>query len=504
MIRFQTQLALSVTLAAMASFGCQQDDETFGCGHGPVVQEQNHALAVAGRWAIPDEVMEAGSTSRVPITSAGSWEGTSSCSGTFTEGARRVQAWIMTQWPQVQSIGGYSCRSINGNNRITSIHAVGRALDIMLPLDNGQADNALGDPIANFFVQHAAEFGVQRVIWDRTYWRSGDAPREGYYDGAHPHHDHIHLELSVDAGNLRTPFFENGEQITAEVTCADPLARDGGVVDDGGPCFSLYGPARFWRSVGDAGHGGHLYWTNAFQNDSASNWARWRFQVSADGEYDVATHTVAAYSLFATPAYRIRHAGGETTAHPQVAGVTGWTSLGRYQFVAGDSYFVDVFDHGPDAVPQGQHITADAIRITVIPPPEQGGVEEEPGPMEPPSSPPAGEGDGSEDPPPLPEEEQPRTPPSPPGPENVEPDDQTGEELGAKPPPRAEGEVFEAPGEDPSIEMNTAAVSGQGSCTQMDVTASTSWVFLVLCIALMRLRRREHTERVPSESPPRD
>ena len=57
--------------------------------------------------------------------------------------------------------------------------------------------------------------------------------------------------------NLRTPFFENGEQITAEVTCADPLARDGGVVDDGGPCFSLYGPARFWRSVGDAGHGGH-------------------------------------------------------------------------------------------------------------------------------------------------------------------------------------------------------------------------------------------------------
>ena len=104
----QWRRGILATLAGLGlTIGCHQPDEDFGCGHETVVEVQDYELAVAGRWQIPAQVMEAGSTSRVPITSAGAWQGQSSCSGTFTEGARRVQAYISARWPEVISIGGY-------------------------------------------------------------------------------------------------------------------------------------------------------------------------------------------------------------------------------------------------------------------------------------------------------------------------------------------------------------------------------------------------------------
>ena len=68
------------------------------------------------------------------------------------------------------------------------------------PSFNGEVDNDLGDPLANYLVEHAQEIGIQRVIWDRTYWRLV-TNREGGYR-AHPHHDHLHVELSVDANSI--------------------------------------------------------------------------------------------------------------------------------------------------------------------------------------------------------------------------------------------------------------------------------------------------------------
>ena len=77
-----------------------------------------------------------------------------------------------------------------------------------MPLDGGEADNTLGDPIANYLIRNATELGVQFFIWDRSKWNiEYGGPK--YYGGSHPHHDHLHIELTPDAAhngrNFPTP-----------------------------------------------------------------------------------------------------------------------------------------------------------------------------------------------------------------------------------------------------------------------------------------------------------
>ncbi|MBM4291133.1 MAG: hypothetical protein FJ138_06550, partial [Deltaproteobacteria bacterium] len=369
-------LALTLTLAASCAplggdrEGGGEGDHAVGCAcddheGAPRLDARGEALAVAGRWVIPQSVLSVAARSGVTITDAGRWNGESSCSGTFSEGARRLKAWVQSNWSQVTSIGGYSCRPINGNPNVTSIHAVGRALDIFIPLHGDAADNDLGDPVANYLVEHAQEIGVQRVIWDRTIWNGGASPETHEYTGAHPHHDHIHVEISVAASNLMTPFFEAGEPPLTQEACAPPLPAAGGVLDSDGPCLDLYGPARYWRSVGGEGHGGSLFWTNAFQSGSPSNWARWRFAVSAPGAYDVSIHSVASYSRFSRVRYLIRSADGDRALVMDPSGVSGWFSLGAARFAPGEEFSVEVYDNDPTQ-PTGsdQHIVVDALRLT--------------------------------------------------------------------------------------------------------------------------------------------
>ncbi|MCB9537536.1 MAG: MYXO-CTERM sorting domain-containing protein [Myxococcales bacterium] len=358
----RASVGAAIGVLTLAVAGCEPPE-------GDDIVERAAALAHEGRWAIPGDVLAEAAQSRVPITDAGPWRGEASCSGTFTVGARRLGDWIEVHFPQVTGVGGYSCRSINGNNNVTSIHAVGRALDVFIPLDGGQADNDLGDELANYLLVNAQYIGIQRVIWDRTYWRSGDAPREGYYDGAHPHHDHLHVELSVAAGNQQTPFFTDGLPAPDRGPCAPPLGVEGGVIDDDGPCFVPYGPAQYWRSVGGEGHGGGLLWTNAFQNDTPSNWGQWRFEVAAAGTYTVEVHTVAAYSLHDAVRYAVQHAGGSAERVVDLAGKTGWTALGDFRFEPGNAYSVSMFDNVPGAIGSDVHITADAVRLRAEAPP---------------------------------------------------------------------------------------------------------------------------------------
>ena len=201
------------------------------------------AQAIPGRWMPSPEAVAAGERADVPITEAGPWRGESSCSGTFTVGAQALEGWLRDHWPQVSGVGGYSCRPINGNSAVTSIHAVGRAVDIFIPLDGGEADNGLGDSLANYLMVHATEMGIQRVIWDLTVWSAGGVPRA--YGGEHPHHDHLHVELSVPASMEQTPFFMNGLPAPERGPCAPPIVAEGGTIDSESPCLGLYGPSRY-------------------------------------------------------------------------------------------------------------------------------------------------------------------------------------------------------------------------------------------------------------------
>jgi hypothetical protein len=184
------------------------------------VAQIEEAIAVTGPWAMPASVYSAGQAQYVRYDGAPAWTGgacsgcctATSCGGGILPGAAALKSFLLKTFPgEISSIGGYCCRPNTADKSRTSVHGTGRALDVMIPLYGGDADNTKGDKVGNWLVQHAQEIGVQLVIWDRMTWnasRSGD--KFNPYTGPIPHTDHLHVELNLDGANMKTPFFTSG------------------------------------------------------------------------------------------------------------------------------------------------------------------------------------------------------------------------------------------------------------------------------------------------------
>ncbi len=208
-------------------------------------------IAIAGPWVPPEATLIRSNPQRVEVTEPppvtgtcrstcpaddrgafGLCEDPAGCSG-LKPGTLRLQRFIQENWRFVGSGGNYNCRrnsnqSVNGfgvrSCTNLSVHSVGRAIDLMIPqVSGGDADNTLGDQVANWLIENAAYIGIQRVIWDGKYWNGGrvnnhfsDIP-----NGVDHHVNHIHAELSVEGGDQRTPFFTVGPPpVTCQPTCA--------------------------------------------------------------------------------------------------------------------------------------------------------------------------------------------------------------------------------------------------------------------------------------------
>ncbi len=154
-----------------------------------------NGIARPGRWDLPGPTTNAGVASSVGYDRAPAWS-RRNCSGGLRPGSRALGDYLVDNFRGARFFQGYNCRRIRGSSGM-SMHGTGRAIDVFVPLDRGQADNDLGDEIANFLVENSDELGIQLIIWDRTIWRAGRFDRR--YGGAHPHHDHLHIELTREA-----------------------------------------------------------------------------------------------------------------------------------------------------------------------------------------------------------------------------------------------------------------------------------------------------------------
>ena len=352
--------------AAIAITGCATEED---------LAKQEQALSIPGPWDIPDETIAIGDSQHVDYTGAGPWVGSSGCYGSIAPGAVALRDWLGVSFPQVTHVGGYACRSINGDGSTMSVHATGRALDIHIPLHEGAADNDLGDPVGNWLIEHAEEIGIQYIIWDRWTWGAhrSAGEKERAYGGAHPHHDHLHIELSTVAAEMGTPWFAGPMEPPDESGC-DPLPADGGVIEETSACFRAYGPATYWRQEHGAGHDGSLFWTNAYQGDAPSNWGRWHIETSVAREYAVEVYVDSAFGVHAETRYLVRHAGIESEVVVDQGAGAGWVRLGLFPFEAGGAQHVSIYDDSPGPVGPEQHIAADALRL-VVPAPQGGGGE---------------------------------------------------------------------------------------------------------------------------------
>ncbi|MBC7172614.1 MAG: hypothetical protein H5U40_09320, partial [Polyangiaceae bacterium] len=355
--------------------GCARDEAPGAIGRG------EQALAHPGPWLISDATLSIGDTQYVEYTGAGAWNPDNpACAGGIQPGASILGSYLYDHFPQITLVGGYSCRPVSGSSTTMSVHATGRALDIMLPTINFDADNDLGDPIGEWLIENAETIGIQYIIWDEWTWMASRpvGEKDRSYGGANPHYDHLHVELSVEAAMQTDDWFSSHVSLPFIDGCV-PLGGEGGVIDELDPCFQAFGPFAYWRSVSDAGYGGTLLWTDAWQTSKPSNWARWNIALEEAGSYEVEVFLTAPWAVHAETRYGVRHAGEELSVVVDQGAAEGWVALGTFDFAAGEDQWVSVYDNVTEAVADDQHIMVDALRLRRVGNPIE--VEPRPQPM---------------------------------------------------------------------------------------------------------------------------
>jgi hypothetical protein len=101
----------------------------------------------------------------------------------------------MDRFPVILQAQGYNCRPNSALPSRMSVHGTGRAIDLMMPRDDTR-----GDEIGDWLIEHAAELGIQLVIWRGTIWSVARDPFGSFrpYTGPSSHDDHLHVELNED------------------------------------------------------------------------------------------------------------------------------------------------------------------------------------------------------------------------------------------------------------------------------------------------------------------
>jgi len=203
--------------------------------------------------------------------------------------------------------------------------------------------------------------------------------------------------LALGAGGVCGDGACNGGESTVacEVDCppCQLLGRDGGTLDETGPCFRGGGDPQYLRSV-TAGWEESLIWTHTTDFDRPSNFGEWRLSFAEAGRYLVEAYTAAPYAESTRAAYQVTHAGTTDVVTVDQSAVDGWTSLGEIEFAAGHGQLVRLDDNTGEPNAGDVQLVFDALRFTRIEDPVVGPDPDDPDPDGDPDADPDGDDDG--------------------------------------------------------------------------------------------------------------
>jgi hypothetical protein len=100
---------------------------------------------------------------------------------------------ISARFPQITEIGGARPDGMRW-------HPEGLAIDVVIPDYDTAAGRALGDRIVAFALDNAELFGLVHVIWQRTYYPAGGAPRPMADLGSDDANHFTHVHIATDGG----------------------------------------------------------------------------------------------------------------------------------------------------------------------------------------------------------------------------------------------------------------------------------------------------------------
>lgn len=136
--------------------------------------------------------------------SAYSWiknyQGATYDSGGEAPGARALMDYVTEKFPlSDDSFGIYNYRHIgNDPSKPLSVHSEGRALDIKVPETTD--GKSTGDRIFMLLASNAPELGIQAIAWYSQWFSAKSPDGRGHSD----HFDHLHVELTREAGGALT------------------------------------------------------------------------------------------------------------------------------------------------------------------------------------------------------------------------------------------------------------------------------------------------------------
>lgn len=194
--------------------------------------------------------------------------------------------------------------------------------------------------------------------------------------GGTPTTIHLHYDIQQNVsglGNVYVPTYmslvSSYEDLLGLEAC-DPLGAEGGIVDNRSRCFRLHGPPASWRYVEGQGHEDSLYWTYAWTSATPGNWAEWQLELQEAGRYEVAVSLLPEFSGSQQARWSVTHDGVTEELVVDQAGYDGWFVLGTFDFAAGASQGVAVYDNTGEALADQRRLMADAVRLTRIRPSE--------------------------------------------------------------------------------------------------------------------------------------
>lgn len=153
------------------------------------------------------------SASAVSYTPDPPWDGGANCAPAMRPAVRNLGAALQARFPAITQVQGYNCRPNSAAPSRVSVHGTGRAIDLMVAEGDPR-----GDEIGDWLIEHAAELGVQVIIWRGTIWSVANEPTGAFrpYTGPSSHIDHLHVELNEEGAS------SDAALVLSEATEVDP------------------------------------------------------------------------------------------------------------------------------------------------------------------------------------------------------------------------------------------------------------------------------------------
>lgn len=176
---------------------------------------------------------------------------------------------------------------------------------------------------------------------------------------------------NVDVNRFNGTYSQLVELLGPARAC-EPLPAEGGVIDDGDPCFTTGGAPASLRRISDAGEGGDLIWTYTTDVANEDNYARWAIALAEGGRYELEVYTDAAYARSRRARYEIRANGADHEVALDQTAADGWQSLGVFELAAGGDQWVHLGDNTGEPLAERVQVVFDAIRLTPVLPVDDG------------------------------------------------------------------------------------------------------------------------------------